>query len=323
MKLKKILICCLSLMIMNEAKASSTSITTLQLIKSAANAKCIDYKVVGTCFWLKCHGYKCSIRTSIKVRHFLPDLVVSGYPQSGETPWEEVQLIQKMSNPINKVVDALVGFGADAGGDTNIRHVSNHTKLKFKEVDAYGHPGGSLLSQLLGSLGYFCENGITPLFPYYLSTNDLLSWRTGGADMFTVAALKPGSREIGSRAAQNMWGNIYPRAGAVTQTDDTKAGAVMVQRAADLITGPQELGRIFFSPNKGKSQGFWPPEQVKENDKSNHKWQQLAPKMGKTCDIFPSLYQEQSDDGKYSYALWRPYACCKKKGQKLLYVINF
>jgi hypothetical protein len=33
-----------------------------------------------------------------------------------------------------------------------------------------------------------------------------------------------------------MWGNVYPRSGFVSQTDDDKASAVVAQRVADIIT---------------------------------------------------------------------------------------
>ncbi|MEM8366402.1 TIGR03756 family integrating conjugative element protein, partial [Klebsiella pneumoniae] len=28
-------------------------------------------------------------------------------------------------------------------------------------------------------------------------------------------------------------------------------------------------------------------------------------------------------DGAYAWALWRPYSCCKRRGQRLLYSMNF
>ena len=38
----------------------------------------------------------CTVRTSTKVRHYVPDAVVSSYSNTGENPWVEVQA---MSTP--------------------------------------------------------------------------------------------------------------------------------------------------------------------------------------------------------------------------------
>ncbi len=72
--------------------------------------------------------------------------------------------------------------------------------------------------------------------PYFLSTLDSIAWRTGVPESLYPEALIPGRREIGSQASGNMWGNVYPRSGFVSQTDDDKASAVVAQRVADIIT---------------------------------------------------------------------------------------
>ena len=37
------------------------------------------------------HPFGCSVRTSVKVRHCIPDAVVSSYSNTGENPWIEVR----------------------------------------------------------------------------------------------------------------------------------------------------------------------------------------------------------------------------------------
>jgi hypothetical protein len=46
---------------------------------------------VGVCFWLRCSGTGCSVRTSLKVGHYNPDLVVSVYNELGGNPWAEIR----------------------------------------------------------------------------------------------------------------------------------------------------------------------------------------------------------------------------------------
>ncbi|EPH6592434.1 TraU family protein, partial [Escherichia coli] len=71
-------------------------------------------------------------------------------------------------------------------------------------------------------------------------------------------ALIPGKREIGSQEEENMWGNVYPRSGFVTQTDDDKAAAVVAQRVADIITRTGEP-HVYQAVKAGKKDGYWPP----------------------------------------------------------------
>ena len=292
---------------------ATTSITTERIIPSALSLSCADYKIVGICYWLSC-SFGCRVRTSIKVRHFIPDMVVSSYSNTGENPWIEAKMILK---PLTISTSSM----AQSGGDTNSRQAHNHTKVRFKEVDALGHPGGAVFSSMLSGMGYYCSNGVTPLYPYYTSSLDFLAWRQVPLEQFYPEALVPGVREIGSIFSANMWGNIYPRSGAVVQADDFKAAAVTAQRAADIFTNSGQA-HVYRQYTRKHKDGFWPPSPVKENT-NNHKWQILAPEMSNTCDTFPNLNKSPSQDGAYVFSLWRPYKCCKRRGQIFLYSIDW
>ncbi|MDP0907842.1 TraU family protein, partial [Klebsiella pneumoniae] len=100
--------------------------------------------------------------------------------------------------------------------------------------------------------------------------------------------------EIGSQAAANMWGNIYPRSGFISQTDDDKASAVVAQRVADIITRAGQP-HVYQVLQGSHHDGYWPPGEVTENTGTrNHKWQRLAPHMTQSCAVFP--------DGSYTAA---------------------
>ncbi|OCG64114.1 integrating conjugative element protein [Gilliamella sp. wkB18] len=312
--IKKIKISLILLAVMPSFADTSTSINTLQITQSVLSPSCIEYKTVGTCFWLFCTYGGCKVRTSVKVKHYIPDVVVSTYAEPFKNPWKEI-------NSITSLASGLVGSNVQGGGDTNNRQANNRTKVRFKDVQAIGHPGGALFSQMLSGMGYYCNNGVTPMFPYFVSELDFIAWRLALIESSYPEALVPGMREVGNQDGANMWGNIYPRAGAVTQNDDYKAGAVAVQRGADVLTNSNSF-HISQNYTKSKSDGFWPPDPVKENS-SNHKWQQLAPNLKMYCGIFPILNDTPSVDGAYAFALWRPYKCCKRRGQKFLYSIDY
>ncbi|EAS1759877.1 TIGR03756 family integrating conjugative element protein [Salmonella enterica] len=284
------------------------AITTPQIIASSLSADCVQYRIVGICYWLMCTPFGCAVKTSIKVKHNLPDLVVSAYSAPGDNPWREMALLNA---PISTI----------GGGDTNPRITNSKTKIRFKDTDAIGHPGGETFFRFLSSYGYSCSNNVIPFQPYFLSTADALVWRSGAPEMLYPEALTPGLREVGQPG--DLWGNVYPRSGALGQTHDYKAGAVMAQRTADIVTRAGQL-HVYLPLVQSSRPGYWPPEPVSEGKSSNHGWQMLSPKMESQCAIFPdrSITDTYADrlatDGDYVWALWRPYSCCQRRGQTFL-----
>jgi hypothetical protein len=136
-------------------------------------------------------------------------------------------------------------------------------------------------------------------------------------------ALIPGMREVGARTTLNLWGNVYPRGGFLHQTDDHKAGAVVAQRAGDVVT---RRGQIHvYQPLLANSRdGYWPAGALMEGDASTGKWQELTPVLSSSCTVFPrSGFLTQAQQGDYAWALWRPYACCERRGQVFLGSVDF
>ncbi|HCL5336161.1 TPA: TIGR03756 family integrating conjugative element protein [Salmonella enterica] len=292
------------------AVPTAQAITTPEIAASALSPECVHYHIVGVCYWLFCSPFGCSVRTSVKVRHFRPDLVVSAYSVTGQNPWFEMS---PLSSPLPGI--------AETGGDTNPRAVGQHSKVRFKNADAIGFPAGGALANFFAQFGYVCAPSSQPFLPYFLSTLDALAWRSGVPEMFYPEALTPGLREVSKDG--DMWGNIYPRAGALSQTHDYKAGAVIAQRAADLVTRSSQP-HIYIPLTATSHDGYWPPDPVKEGDSNNHQWQMLAPKKSASCAIFPDGFATDSyadklaEDGAYVWTLWRPYKCCPRRGQTFL-----
>jgi integrating conjugative element protein (TIGR03756 family) len=285
------------------------ALDTGSITASVLSPNCLAYKVVGICFWLLCTPFGCKVKTSTKVHHFIPELVVSSYATTGNNPWTEMAAL---SSPIS---------GAEGGGNLITPNTRRDNLPRFKNVDGIGHPGGWTATQLASQSGYACASGATAFTPYYLSTLDSLAWRHGIPESFYPESLMPGIREIGRPASGNMWGNVYPRQGFLIQPDDFKAAAVMAQRAGDVITRSGQP-HVYLPLTPAKHDGYWPPGPIIENDASTHKWQLLYPQVQPTCAIFPSD-PVQSADGGYAWSLWRPYSCCKREGQTFLFSIDF
>ena len=71
----------------------AATITTPGIVAqtTAASFACMRWMPVGVCFWLRCSWTGCSVRTSLKVGHYNPDLVVSVYNELGGNPWAEIR----------------------------------------------------------------------------------------------------------------------------------------------------------------------------------------------------------------------------------------
>ncbi|EMX9182212.1 TIGR03756 family integrating conjugative element protein [Citrobacter sedlakii] len=298
------------------------SVNTASLIASAASPDCLEWRVSGICYWLLCTPFGCSVKTSVKVTHYIPEAVVSAYQNPGDNPWTEMNAVSTVTGGAESSLIAGAA-GIDVGGGRQEMKAPGQRKqnLHFYYGDAYGHPATRMVGGMVP--GYSCDSAATPFMPYLSSALDALVWRTGVPEILYPEALVPGERELGSTTSGNMWGNVYPRSGFVTQTDGYKSAAVVVQRVADIITRSGQLH--VYTPLTGQtSPGYWPPEPVRENTGTkNHKWQRLSPQLSQTCAVFPDTGGQQAQDGNYAWSLWQPYSCCKRRGQTFLYSTDF
>ncbi len=125
-------------------QATAGVVTSATLIASSMSPECLEYKVVGICYWLLCTPFACKVKTSTKVRHFVPDAVVSSYSNTGENPWIEVSSLSSSTS-----------FAQD-GGDGTTNHNNEDSVAKFKNADVIGHPGGATFSRFASASGYAC-----------------------------------------------------------------------------------------------------------------------------------------------------------------------
>ena len=287
------------------------ALNTANIIASSLSPSCFDYRVVGICYWLFCSYGGCIVRTSIKVRHYIPEAVVSSYSNTGENPWIEVRAMS-VPNP-----------SAQAGGDGITSQGHENNLSKFKNADVIGHPAGSVFSDFASEVGYTCDGAATAFMPYFLSTLDSIAWRYNVPESVYPEALIPGMREVGARASANLWGNVYPRGGFLHQADDFKAAAVVAQRAGDVITRRGQL-HVYQPLLANAHDGYWPAGSLVEGDASTGKWQELTPVLSSSCAVFPRTGAlTQAQQGDYAWAFWRPYSCCQRRGQTFLGSVEF
>ncbi|MDC9597949.1 TIGR03756 family integrating conjugative element protein [Xenorhabdus anantnagensis] len=296
---------------------TQASINTAQIIAGSLSPSCIQWRVSGLCYWLLCGLHGCTVKTSVKVTHYLPEAVVSTYHASGGNPWTEMAQVSQLAGGVENTVTGALSYLNAGGGNHNVQIAGQRrTSLRFSYADAIGHPATNLIGGQIP--GYSCRSAATPLVPYFLSTLDSVAWRSGLPESFYPEALMPGQRELGSQMAGTVWGNIYPRSGFINQTDDDKASVVVAQRVADIIT---RVGQphVYQTLKGTRTDGYWPPESVTENTGSkNHQWQRLSPTLSQSCAVFPDGEHTAAIDGNQAYALWQPYSCCQRRGQRFL-----
>jgi integrating conjugative element protein (TIGR03756 family) len=156
------------------------ALTTAVIVSSALSPECLSYRVVGVCYWLLCTNFGCSVRTSTKVRHYVPDAVVSSYSNTGLNPWIDVSFMST-PNPT-----------ARAGGDGTTNQDHENNLAKFKNADVIGHPAGAVFNQFAGQSGTVCAGAGTAFVPYLLSTLDTIAWRYNIPESVFPESLIPG-----------------------------------------------------------------------------------------------------------------------------------
>jgi integrating conjugative element protein (TIGR03756 family) len=298
----------------------------------------------------------CSVLVSTKVAHYNPDLVVGIYNELGANPWREARALlggaQKAA--VGGLLGRLLGIPPDSAGNFTEGPAEGnrgHQNTVYREADALGHPLALDALATLG-FGYVCPAAATaPLVPYFQSALDALAWRTEIPEALFPASWVPGLREVGTWPLQT-WGGVYPRTGWSTQAEEPKAAALAAQRAGDIVTRlaqphvylPVTTGFTdtvvpadaieTFAGGAGGTGGVrtvnrmrtWLPPPLIENEPATGTWQMLMPAPEAACAVFgendlASLTGwgggRVSAGGDYAWNLWRPYRCCRVRGQYL------
>ena len=128
----------------------SAGTTTVGIINSTVQALpgCLRYEVRGVCFFLTCRWFGCWISSSVRVRHYVPDAIVSTYNDPLQHPWSEVG--KPLASALSGVGSALTGAVLDSSANTH--HSSGQAEVTFKSVDVIGNPVGMLANALTGGI---------------------------------------------------------------------------------------------------------------------------------------------------------------------------
>ena len=333
-----------SLILLLSPLLSAETFTTAEIVSRSVSKNCLDWRVIGICFWLKCSP-RCRIRTSPKIQHNLPDLVATAYPY--KSPWLEMQI-----SSISNIYDSVI-----SGGDVS-RQQRKSSQIKFREIEVIGNPAAQFRN--IFGVSFLCKSQTKPLYRYFSSQNtpqNIIPWRGQGLDLGKSETWIPGAREIGTWPT-NTWGSIYPRVGYIVQTEDPKAAAVLAQRAIDVVTREGQgfsytpLGHTGYRHHtwgdpKAKTEkectetgGKWQPpnpisgytkglcmtrrsvQWMPPSDEKADKWQMISPVVNQQCETFglDGAWSDgkESSDGNYAFNYWRNYKCCIPRSGKYI-----
>lgn len=306
---------------------NAETVSTVQIAERTlyAVSSCLNWRWVGNCLWSDCDLLGCEVQTSMKVRHYIPDLLVTVQRSPADIPWNEMRRLGATQSAIlSSAFGAQIAIPfAGAGGDVAVSTgLGRNGDVRFFEANVFGHP----LEEIPFEIDkLFCKSVTKAGKPYYQSTLDALAWRFAPIESMRPEALVPGRREIGiSRGIS--WGSIYPRSGFITQQSPAKAAAVVAQRACDIVIGPRghHVALALESPEPYTTV----PSYLNERESVTGLWQMISPKVDTSCDLLgvddPNWDLGRIDESRaFIWNLWRPYECCERRGSTYLGTVDF
>lgn len=303
-KQKKYLLLCVVSALVSSGAYALDKIEALEIVETttACGDNCIEWQLKGLCFWLKCSWFDCNIEESPKVRHYIPDLLVSTY--TTDSPIDDVDVLNANTHIANLVQ-------AERG------HSELETYIDYKHAEVVGNPAVVGFNTLADSSDFFCWSVVkVPYFPYFLSGNDPF-WSSPSLEHFYPQAIL-GLPKIKTNIPLGYWAPVYPRCGWGAHPYDAINAAVAAHRAASIVTGSLSA-HIYISPGSNCGKKCWPPQPVVENNLSNHKFQMVFPIAADSGMVMGGSATWANGKNKnlneqYAWTLWRPYTCCHKKG---------
>ena len=284
-------------------KTRGGSLSTSNIINSAVTCiDCLDWKILGICYWLNCNITGCSVKTSLRVGHYIPEFVVSSYTSQSE--WDETRSWN--DNPNAAVAAAS-------------REMNEDEALDFKSVDVISHPA-TLIFDALGRSDLFCESANdVPMLPHFLSSIDP-NWHDPTIEQLYPASVA-GTPKITTGnwlpiLGDGYWAPLFPRCGWGAHPYDPINAAVAAHRAAEIVTRAGQP-HVYLPASGSCGNRCWRPGPVSIGGNDN-RFQMIAPVSSNSHSTFGGSATwangKQNINESYAWNLWRYYACCKPKG---------
>lgn len=302
--------------------ASAYEVSTADIVKTTAKGlgKCMHYRVTGACGWVYWR-YGPHFKTTLKVKHYLPELVVMTYPNKGDAPWM----------PGDKISGKLVEKGLDESGELAYKVISKEklgdgnvlmdgegaANLRFLEAASIGNPALFLLRNIPFPL---IDSQYSSNYVYHQSVLDSISWHN--AELDTVTDFKKALNPFYDvKTSGSSWGALSPRAGYIMHFNPAKAAGVIAMRSTAIATGPK-TGHIAPAKPQNKCKKCSTVGRAESN--SDTQLQMVYPHEESSCHIMPAqaepAWTENVEEGqKYVWVVWRKYEGCINGPGKLVF----
>lgn len=220
----------------------------------ASAPSCLSYQVTGVCFFLRCTAFGCTVETSIRVSHYMPDVIISSFNDQYIHPWKDVG--GAVSGIGDKVGSALLSTPLDGSGNTGEAKLSTAEPTTNKSADAIGNPmvlvnnsgtnmvvpGVSELMDFPSTLPQIMAEWANA--PGYLISNvgnDVVAWMNNPSNLLNTVT-----------GASNLMGGMMPDIGSMSPTassvgnqssfqDQLQQFKTMLNGAADAAGGNDML----------------------------------------------------------------------------------
>ena len=265
--------------------------------KGLNNPGCLRYCITGLCLYLKCTPLGCTVDARPRIRHRLPDLIVSSWSGGGH-PWRELRA------PMRLLADELrLSHGSGVG-----KSAAHGRGAAFREADVLANPVVSV------PLPGLCKARTRAWQPHYSSLLDAALWRSGLSELLHPESWDLRQWNLGTD--DHRFGSLFPRKGFGHYASADRGALVTAQRALDIAeTGGMHLR---WPPPTGG--GRRPPGRA-GRVRSDNCWQQIHPVLQSGCTV-AALPAGQQATG-YAWQLWTEYQCCPQAAGKLLKVVDF
>lgn len=306
---------CLLLSVLTSVSVSALvdgfpNVSTLEIVeKTLSCTDCADWQLEGICHWLDCGWTGCSVKSSLKVSHYIPDMVVAAYTTS--SAWAETRFLT--DTPPAAMVQS------------NNKSFEN-TPVDFKFVDVFSNPTLAVWNEVLNEADFFCRSALPSVpLPLFLSDTDP-AWRSPRIERLYPQALiglpKIKTHNHLPGLLEGYWAPEYPRCAWGAHPYDAINAAVAAHRATHIVTRknqPHVYSTVIMKRQCGKGVKCWPPDPVSADNDKDNRFQMLYPVHQTDAKAFGGAATwangKSNQYETYLWTLWRHYTCCKDRGR--------
>ncbi len=119
---------------------------------------CLRWQPRGICIWVVCTAFYCRVQTTLRVRHFTPDVTISTWHDSMTHPWQDYGrlIATRLEAPgrwlVGQTAAAVPMLRLDSAG-TKTEATRDNPNYVYRGADAIGNPANVIQGLITGNFG--------------------------------------------------------------------------------------------------------------------------------------------------------------------------